>query len=79
MGSSRHRDHKGSITVEATPTGAQLYLGGARIGSAPLQIDLSEGEHAIEVRAQGHKPKVVPVEIERDRRTRVHVVLEPEK
>ncbi len=78
-GSTGHRDHKGSIAVEATPTGAQLYLEGERIGSAPLQIDLSEGEHALEVRAEGHKPKVVPVEIERDRRTRVHVVLEREK
>ena len=78
-GSGGHRDHKGSIAVEATPSGAQLYLGGERIGSAPLQIDLSEGEHALEVRAEGHKPKVVPVEIVRDRRTRVHVVLEREK
>ncbi len=70
------KEHKGSIVVETTPSGAVLYLEGEKAGTAPLQIDLLEGEHSLEVRAEGHKPKVVPVGIERDRRTRVHVVLE---
>lgn len=40
---------KGTVTVNSTPSGADVYADGAFVGNAPAVLKLSEGKHVIKV------------------------------
>ena len=44
-----------ALTVETTPSGAQVFVDGRFSGAAPVEIDLLEGEHSLRVVATGYE------------------------
>jgi hypothetical protein len=44
---------KGTVTVNSTPSGADVYADGAFVGNAPAVLKLSEGKHTIKVSMSG--------------------------
>lgn len=44
-----------SITVQASPAGAWLWVDGERLGAAPLTVDLLQGSRELELRKPGFK------------------------
>jgi formylglycine-generating enzyme required for sulfatase activity len=47
----------GRLTLETTPPGAQVYVDGERIGSAPVtDVDIEAGAHQLRVEAPRYKP-----------------------
>ena len=45
---------KGTVTVNSTPSGADVYADGAFVGNAPAMLKLSEGKHTIKVSMTGY-------------------------
>lgn len=48
----------GRIAVRGEPAGAELFVDGAHLGTAPLEVEVSAGERRIEVRKEGFQPHV---------------------
>ena len=47
------QDRFGSIAVSSVPDGADVYVDGSFVGSAPVNLKLREGIYLVEVRKQG--------------------------
>lgn len=53
-------------SIEVTPAGARVEIDGRAAGTAPIALELGEGQHAIVVRADGHAPLARVVEVAGD-------------
>jgi hypothetical protein len=69
------RDHV--LDVETAPAGARVFVDGEDLGTAPLRLHLSEGEHDVVVRAPGHRARRRTVATVRGVTERWTVTLEP--
>lgn len=49
------RTRSGTVTVESTPPESEVFLDGTRSGQTPVTLKVSPGEHALEVRYDGHR------------------------
>jgi hypothetical protein len=48
-------DDKGSVTVNSTPEGAEVYVDDAFVGNAPATLRMSSGKHTVKVSQNGYK------------------------
>jgi hypothetical protein len=53
---------RGTLVVESTPSGAELYVDGQRSGRTPATLELRAGEHTLALRA-GRGTTLVPVTV----------------
>ncbi|MCB9594545.1 MAG: PEGA domain-containing protein [Sandaracinaceae bacterium] len=74
------RDHIGRLQVEATPEGAELWIGGQRVGTLPLPAPLPRdpGDIEIEIRADGYQTQQQSVRLVGGQITRLVVALQAE-
>ncbi len=54
----------GTVTIESTPAGAQVWIDGELAGTTPLEIGLAPGEHTIVVRDEGYEEETRQVTVE---------------
>ena len=68
----------GTVDVTSEPRGAAVFLGGAILGTTPLEVTLAAGrEHAVELRHQGYAPQEVRLRVDPGERRSRRVVLVP--
>lgn len=74
------RDHIGRLQVESEPAGAELWVGGERIGTLPLAAPLPRepGSLEVEIRLSGHVTERRTVELVGGQVTRLVVPLRAE-
>ncbi len=74
------RDHIGRLQVESEPAGAELWIGGQRVGTLPLPQPLPRdpGELQIELRLDGYETEQRTVTLAGGQVTRLVVELSPE-
>lgn len=48
-------DDKGSVVVNSTPEGAEIYIDDAFVGNAPATLRMSSGKHTVKVSQSGYK------------------------
>lgn len=67
---------RGSIAVDSTPTGAEVYLGADLMGRTPLVIpDLKLGLQTLTIQAAGYDPATLEVPVGEDEVSRVEAIL----
>ncbi|GAA6741896.1 PEGA domain-containing protein [Thermus oshimai] len=67
----------GTLLLESTPSGAEVYLEGRLQGRTPLRLTLPEGTYRVELRSPGYEPYTAQVRVERGRETRLSAQLRP--
>lgn len=67
----------GTLLLESSPAGAEVYLEGRLQGRTPLRLSLEEGTYRVEYRLPGHEPYGATVRVERGRETRLAATLRP--
>ena len=67
----------GTLYLESSPSGAEVYLEGRLQGRTPLRLTLNEGTYRVELRLPGHEPYQATVRVERGRETRLSASLRP--
>ncbi|WP_117238013.1 PEGA domain-containing protein [Thermus sediminis] len=67
----------GTLFLESSPLGAEVYLEGRLQGRTPLRLTLNEGTYRVELRLPGHEPYSAAVRVERGRETRLAANLRP--
>ncbi|GAB5603698.1 PEGA domain-containing protein [Thermus sp. FJN-A] len=67
----------GTLFLESSPSGAEVYLEGRLQGRTPLRLTLNEGTYRVELRAPGYEPYQATVRVERGRETRLAASLRP--
>jgi len=68
----------GSLAVNSSPEGAQVFINGVSVGTTPLLLqDLPVGSRAVRVEREGHERWSSTVRIIADERTVVMVELQP--
>jgi hypothetical protein len=70
---------RGTLEVSSTPAGAELFVGGRRVGVTPYQHAMWAGPYAIELRQPGFRPLQQSVEVGSDKPTQLALSLEPEE
>ncbi len=61
----------GSLFVDSSPQGAQVYVDGELSGRTPVQLVLGEGVHDVELRLEGYEPYRARVQIRAGQTTRL--------
>lgn len=64
------------ILVDSRPSGAQVFVDGALVGTTPLRRDVAPGTHVVRLALPGHQPWVTRVETARGEELRVAGSLE---
>ncbi|WP_018110681.1 PEGA domain-containing protein [Thermus igniterrae] len=67
----------GTLLLETSPAGAEVYLEGRLQGRTPLRLTLEEGTYRVEYRLPGYEPYGATVRVERGRETRLAATLRP--
>ncbi len=67
----------GTLFVDSSPGGAEVYVEGQPRGRTPLRLTLEEGRYRVEVRLPGYAPHLAEVRVERDKETRLLATLRP--
>jgi len=67
----------GTLLLESSPSGAEVYLNGQLRGRTPLRLTLDEGTYRVELRLPGYEPYAASVRVERGRETRLAATLTP--
>lgn len=67
----------GTLLLETSPAGAEVYLKGRLQGRTPLRLTLDEGTYRVEYRLPGYEPYQATVRVERGRETRLAATLRP--
>lgn len=67
----------GTLFLESSPQGAEVYLDGRLQGRTPLRLTLNEGTYRVELRLPGYEPYGATVRVERGRETRLSASLRP--
>jgi hypothetical protein len=66
------------LQIDTRPTGAQVFLDGRLIGTAPMVVEeVGVGEHAVRLELAGYVPWTSSVRVVAGQRTRVAASLEP--
>ncbi|GEM_PF-1875188 len=52
----------GRLAIDSAPRGARIWVDGAMAGSTPLELDLSQGKHAIRLALEGHSTQEIQVQ-----------------
>ncbi|MGC8904047.1 PEGA domain-containing protein [Thermus sp.] len=68
---------QGSLSVDSTPSGAEVYVEGALRGRTPLNLALPEGRYQVELRLSGYQPYQAVVQVRRGETARLEVRLVP--
>lgn len=68
--------HRGTLLVESTPPGAEVWLDGRSLGAAPAKADVRSGQHVLQVRNAGCGYWGAWVGVDPDAQTRVPVTLD---
>ncbi|WP_456444850.1 PEGA domain-containing protein [Oceanithermus sp.] len=61
----------GTLFVDSSPQGAQVYVDGDPVGRTPVQLALDEGTHDVELRLEGYEPYRVRVQVRAGQTTRL--------
>lgn len=69
----------GRLTLTARPSSARVAIDGAPRGAAPLDVELSAGEHEAVVTAPSFEPRRIHVTLARGESRRFDIELAPEK
>jgi hypothetical protein len=67
----------GSLSVTSQPTGADVYVDGILMDTAPLGVTVAFGNHAVEGRLSGYRPAIQRVDVVDSAGASVRLVLEP--
>ncbi|WP_243093644.1 PEGA domain-containing protein [Thermus thalpophilus] len=67
----------GTLFLESSPAGAEVYLNGQLKGRTPLRLALEEGTYRVELRLPGYEPYTASLRVERGRETRLAASLVP--
>lgn len=71
---------KGTLAVTSTPTGAEFSVNGSARGKTPAVVpNLDPADYIVEVKADGFKPKTIPVHVEEGKQAVVDAQLEANK
>ncbi len=73
-------EEAGSLVVISEPSGAQLFVDGKEVGTAPLDPQETDpGEHTIRIVKEGFVPIEIPIDTDDDAVVEVNVTLIPEE
>ena len=70
----------GRLTIRCSPPGASAWVDGdelGEVGPGGLAVALASGRHRVQLHLEGHKDKVLQVDVAKDRETEVSVALAP--
>lgn len=67
----------GAFFIKSSPTGAQIYLNGEYIGTAPKRVQLPVGKYHLQLRYEGYQEWQAPIELSDPREIPITVKLEP--
>lgn len=70
-----HAAVSSTLVVDSVPAGAQARLDGVDVGVTPVDIEVTPGEHTLELSAEGHAVFEQVVDVERGTRERLRLVL----
>lgn len=71
------RVEHGRINVVANDPKAQVFVDGKRVGTVPIETDLSSGQHTVKVSAEGMKSWKQDVQVQRGQMTPLRVRMRP--
>ena len=67
----------GAVQIDSRPSGAQVWMDGALIGTTPLLVSgVDSGSHAVRIELPGYRLWTTSVEVTRGERARVAASLE---
>jgi hypothetical protein len=70
-------DARSALHIDSRPSGAQVWLNGAKVGTTPLDLPaIGPGNHAVRLEMPGYRPWVTSVAVGRGERARVAASLE---
>lgn len=75
----RIRPITGTLTVNSSPQGAQVYVDGRLVGNTPLSIGINPGRADIEIRLDGYDPFRTSVVIAPGQTTTINASLNPQR
>ncbi len=61
----------GTLFVDSSPQGAEVYVDGDRVGRTPVRLALNEGTHDVELRLAGYEPYRARVQVRAGQTTRL--------
>ncbi len=64
-----------TLVIDSVPHGATVMLDGVELGTTPLDVEVTAGEHLVELSAEGHAPFEQSVDVERGTRERLRLVM----
>ncbi|WP_457628670.1 PEGA domain-containing protein [Oceanithermus sp.] len=67
----------GTLSIDSSPQGAEVYLDGARVGRTPMQISLDEGSYDVELRLADYEPYRARVQVRAGQTARLSPRLQP--
>lgn len=68
---------EGTLVVDSSPPGAEVYVDGGLKGRTPLRLSLKEGTYQVELRLAGYEPYRAAVRVGEGEETRLSVNLRP--
>lgn len=68
--------HTGSVAVESTPAGADVYLDSAFVGNAPATLKIPAGKHSLRVSLTGYKDWSKEITVLADSEVKLTAMLE---
>jgi hypothetical protein len=71
-------EYVGTLSIDATPAGAQVFVNRRAAGSVPLRLEkLKAGSHLVWIQRDGYRRWTQVVQVRSDRVSRVSAALEP--
>ena len=61
------------VQIDTKPSGAEIFIDGKNIGLTPLDLDLIEGQHALDFKKNGYKDFMTEIAV----KAKENIVLEP--
>ena len=61
----------GTLSVDSSPQGAEVFVDGGRVGRTPVRLALDEGAHDVELRLAGYEPYRARVQVRAGQTTRL--------
>jgi hypothetical protein len=68
-----------TLTLDSTPVLGEVWVDGAPVGTAGSPIPLSPGDHEVEVRAEGYKPRMMRISVQSEENKVMSLTLEPKR
>jgi len=61
------------VQIDTKPSGAEIFIDGKNVGLAPLDLDIIEGQHALEIKKNGFKDFSTEITV----KAKENIILEP--